>query len=167
MQPPRRTRQPGEFVFILLLLAGSAFLLWSSYGISGFSSTTSAGAFPMAAAAVMVVCALVSLVQTWRLQREPREPGEGTAGQFLRRVMPPVVIWLLAVLVAYMLSMERIGFVPSSYLFLVVGMRLLGERRWLLNLAVSALALAAIYVVFKVAFTVVLPTGSLWQGLLP
>lgn len=165
MLTPRRARLPGEFVFILLLLAASAFLLWASVGISGLSSFTSAGAFPMAAAAVMVVCGLVIAVQTLRLRAEPPAEGEGAASHFRRRVVPSLIVWMLVLLVAYMVSLERIGFLPASYLFLVIGMRLLGERRWLVNLALGALALAAIYLVFQLAFTVVLPTGSLWQGL--
>ena len=38
-----RPRLVGEVVFAVLMLLLSAFLLWSSYGISGFSSFTSAG----------------------------------------------------------------------------------------------------------------------------
>lgn len=167
MQTSRRARLPGEFVFILLLLAASAFLLWASVGISGFSSFTSAGSFPMAAAAVMLVCGVIMAVQARRQPRELPAPGEGRAAHFRRRVTPRLIVWMLVVLVAYMLSMERIGFVPASYLFLVVAMRLLGERRWLFNLGIAALALVAVYLVFQLAFTVVLPTGSLWQGLIP
>ena len=166
MPTSRRARLPGEFVFILLLLAASAFLLWASVGISGFTSFTSAGASPMGAAAVMVVCAVTGAGQAGRTRRESPADGESPAAHFRRRVAPPLVVWVLVVLSLYMLSMERIGFVPASYLFLVVAMRLLGERRWLYNLGIAALALVAIYLVFQLAFTVVLPTGSLWQGLL-
>jgi putative tricarboxylic transport membrane protein len=47
----------------------------------------------------------------------------------------------------------------------VASMALLGSRRWGLNLLVSALALAAIYVIFQTVFSVVLPSGTLLQGL--
>ena len=53
--------------------------------------------------------------------------------------------------------------VRTSYLFLVVSMRLLGGRRIVLNLLVSALSLAAIYVIFQTVFSVVLPKGVLLQ----
>jgi putative tricarboxylic transport membrane protein len=39
-------------------------------------------------------------------------------------------------------------------------MRLLGSRRWSVNLGVSALSLAAIYLVFQTVFSVVLPRGT-------
>ena len=59
MPPSPETPPPGEAVFASLLLLLSGFLLWSAHSISGLGSTVSAGAFPMGAAAVMVVCALV------------------------------------------------------------------------------------------------------------
>jgi len=65
-----------------------------------------------------------------------------------------------------MLALEWTGFVLSSYVFLVVSMWLLGSRRLVLNLVVSALSLAAIYVVFQTVFSVVLPKGTLFRGLL-
>ena len=43
-------------------------------------------------------------------------------------------------------------------------MRLLGSRRWGLNLLVSALALGVIHLVFRTVFSVVLPTGVWVQG---
>ena len=51
-------------------------------------------------------------------------------------------------------------------LFLVITMRLLGSERWWLNMAVSAVALGLIYLVFRTAFSVILPVGRIWQGVL-
>ena len=48
---PHATRRPGEVVFAALMLAISVFLFWNAYKISGFSSKSSPGAFPLAATA--------------------------------------------------------------------------------------------------------------------
>ncbi len=159
-----RTRAPGEMVYACLMLLMSAFLLWTAVGISGFKSYTSAGSFPMAAAAVMVVCALINVGQTARSVRQPGEPGESLPRQFMRAILPGVVVWTSLAIVGYMILLERLGFVVSSYLFLIVCMWLLGGRRVWMNLGVSAVVLAAIYVVFHTAFSVVLPPGTVWQG---
>lgn len=161
-----RTRAPGEMVFACLMLLLSAFLLWSAIGISGFKSSTSAGSFPMAAAATMLVCALIVAAQTARTDRQPGEPGESLPRQFMRQILPGVVVWTSVAIVAYMLLLEPLGFLASSYLFLLTTMWLLGSRRLLLNLVVSAVVLAAIFVVFQTAFSVVLPSGTVWQGVL-
>lgn len=163
--PPTRVRLPGELVYSCLMVMLSAFLLWTAFGISGFKSSTSAGSFPMAAAATMLVCSLIFATHTARARLAEGEAGESLARQFARRIAPPVLLWLTAAIVVYMLTLERVGFVVGSYVFLAVGMRILGGRRWALNLLVSAVVLGAIYVVFDTAFSVVLPTGSLWQGM--
>ena len=163
MEKKVRHRLPGEKVFVLLLCGVSLFLLWASYGVSGFQSLTSAGMFPMFASAVMVACMGIVLVQTWRNQAEAPQDGESSSGHFMRRVAPKVILQAAVVIAVYMALMEQLGFLVSSYLFLVAGMQVLGSKRIGLNLVVSALVLAAIYVVFQTAFSVILPEGLVWQ----
>jgi putative tricarboxylic transport membrane protein len=165
MHPPRK-RLAGELVFVIGLLVFSLFMLWTAYGISKFESLTSAGAFPMVATGVMVLCALQIVRRTLGLERAEAEPGESIAKQFVRRLTPTVVLTFTAAIAAYMLLLQPLGFLLSSYLFLVISMALLGSRRWGLNLLVSALALAAIYLIFQTVFSVVLPSGSWLQGVL-
>ncbi|ENO97458.1 hypothetical protein C667_08780 [Thauera phenylacetica B4P] len=162
----RRQRLPGELAFTVLLLALSLFMVWQAYEISGFSSITSAGVFPLAATATMVVAMLRILVPALRAPAEPAAAGESRTEHFVRRLVPGALVLFTLATAAYMFALERIGFVASSYAFLVVSMFLLGSRRLGLNLVVSAVALAVIYVVFRTVFEVVLPTGSLLQGVL-
>jgi putative tricarboxylic transport membrane protein len=183
MPPSPETPPPGEAVFASLLLLLSGFLLWSAHGISGLGSTVSAGAFPMGAAAVMVVCALVFVSRAARrparsrTDRSAPAQAAGTDAQAVietpqaaaepaawRRVVPPVLLWNTLALGGYMLALETAGFHASSLVFLLLSMRLLGSTRWGLNAAVATGAVAAIHVVFQMAFSVVLPAGTLWQG---
>lgn len=159
-----RDRRPGEIVFTLLLVAGSGFMLWQAYGISKFESITSAGVFPMVATAVMVVTGLVALRDTLRARLPDDAQGRTVAQRFGQQLLPGGVLAFAAAIAAYMLLLEPLGFLASSFVFLFGGMGLLGSRRWGLNLVVSALSLAAIYLVFRTAFSVVLPTGTLLQG---
>ncbi|MEO8020919.1 tripartite tricarboxylate transporter TctB family protein [Polaromonas sp.] len=158
-----RDRRAGELVFTLLLVGFSLFMLWQAWRISQFESLTSAGAFPMFAAAVMLVTGLVIAGQTVRVRPVPAQPGESVARQFVRQITPLVVVSFTLAIVVYMLLLDVLGFLPASYLFLVVSMWLLGSRRIMLNLVVSALSLAAIYLVFQTVFSVVLPKGALLQ----
>jgi putative tricarboxylic transport membrane protein len=164
MHPPPRARLPGELIFTLLLLLGSLFLLWQAYGISKFESITSAGVFPMLAALTMAVTAAVALRRTARAPRTEARDGEALPQQFLRRLTPVELLTFTASMAAYMLLLDVLGFLIASYLFLVVSMRLLGSRRWGLNLLVSAVCLGAIYLIFQTVFSVVLPAGTLLQG---
>jgi len=161
-----RARLPGERVFALALVGLSAFLLWQAWSIAGFTSITSAGAYPMVAAAVMLVCALSVVRSTWDSAAQPAQSNESHWGHFLRSILPGVLVQFVVAIALYMGLMERAGFIVSSYLFLVASMAILGSRRWVLNLWVSALSLALVYAVFQTVFSVVLPTGTWWQGVL-
>ena len=152
--PPRR---PGEAAFAIFLLIVSLVLLQQAYGIAGFSALSSAGVFPMLAAATMVGSIIAVL---WQLRKAPAPADEATEGRlarFSRQILPLTVIVFLALTVAYMLALERIGFLISSLAFLFLSIWYLYRRNPLLIAAISVGALAVIYVVFRYAFSVLLP----------
>ena len=158
-------RLPGELTFMVLAVALSAFMLWAAYGISQFESISSPGVFPMLCAALLLITGLMSLIKTAkaRLQLE----GETFCQQFVRKLAPLQLVLFTVLIVAYALTLEILGFLLGSYLFLLLSMQVLGSKRIGLNLLVSAVVLAAIFVVFQTAFSVVLPAGSLVGPYLP
>lgn len=145
-------RRPGELVFTLVLVLGSAALLWNAYGISGFSALSSSGGVPMATTFVMLLTALIVLLRTARLSLAPGET-------LLKDITPRVVMIVVAFLVAYALLLEPLGFLPTSALFLVASVRLLSRRSWPWVVGVSLLALFIIWFVFRIIFSVLMPAG--------
>jgi putative tricarboxylic transport membrane protein len=160
-----RRRMPGEIVFVALLLLIAVFFLWQSIRISGFSSLSSAGSFPMAATLTMVVSGLWILLQT--LRSAPSIPNDqmSVATEFRRQIMPNIVLAFVMAVVWYAFALEKIGFVLASFLYLMLAMWQLGSRNIGVNLLASVGALIAIYIVFRTAFSVVLPKGTLLQAL--
>lgn len=165
-QGVRPSRLPGELTFTGLLLALSLFLLWQAYRISGFESLSSAGMFPMLATATMVVTGALILLQCLRRRAASADAHGSLAAHFLARMTPPAWLGLTLAVCLYMLALPRLGFVLASFLFLLLSMRLLGSQRWLLNVAVSAISLAAVHLVFRTLFSVVLPEGSWLKAVL-
>lgn len=152
-------RLPGELTFIVAATLFSLFMLWTSFQISGIA-WSSPGSFPMLCAGIMLVTGAMNVVATARRKLE-LEPGQSWLQQFVARLAPLTLVLFTGLIVAYMLLLEVLGFLLSSYVFLTVSMWVLGSRRLPLNLVVSLLVLAAIFIVFRTAFTVVLPAGSL------
>lgn len=150
-----RSRLPGERAFSVLLLAASLLLLYLAYRISGFSSVSSPGVFPMAAAAVMVVSLVVVLLG----ERGAKAATVGPAA-FFRRVTPPVLLATVALMAALMLLIEPAGFLPAAGGFLFASMLVLQRGQPLRAALVSAVSLAAIYAVFRLVFKVVLPEAE-------
>jgi len=146
------TRRPGELVFGVFLLASSLGLLWSAYGIAGFEALSSPGAIPMATSAVMVMAAAVVVVKTIRLPMDVTET-------LARDILPVKVVIFAALLVAYGILLKPLGFLPTSALFLITGIKLLAKRNWGWTLFVSLGSLFVIWLIFRIVFTVLMPSG--------
>ncbi|HET6467308.1 MAG TPA: tripartite tricarboxylate transporter TctB family protein [Geminicoccaceae bacterium] len=164
MHDTTRPRRPGEAVFAIVLLLISLVVLHQSYGLAGLTSLTGANVFPMLAGATMLAAMIAVL---WGLRPLHRavaeavpEPGAEAASwttRFVREVLPLTVVVLVALMVAYMLALEPLGFLPSSLAFLFLSIWYLHRGNILFVATVSIGALAAIYVVFRYVFSVLLP----------
>jgi hypothetical protein len=161
MSVPERRREPGEVVFGYLLLGFSLFVFSEAYKISGFSSWSGAGVFPLGAATVMVLSSLVIIAKNHRMPK-PAE-GQTIAAEFRWRILPTDILVFVGLLVAYTLALDALGFLLSSFLFLLASILHLYRGNVLLVLLVSAGSLAAIYVLFRIVFTVTLPQGWLFR----
>ena len=158
MTPDRAHRRPGELAFALVLLVFSVAAFWQAHAISGFSGKTTAGVFPMLAAAVMIVSALVILVSTARVAPpSPEEQG------FFAEVMTRNHVFLVGLVLGYVVLMPLLGFVVSSALFLLSSFQFLWRKNVLITLALTTLTLCCVYGVFRIVFQVVLPQGALMQ----
>ena len=153
-----RTRRPGELVFSLALVAFSLFAAWQAWRISGFQSLSSAGVFPMLATSAMVVSGLFILAEAARARPEVERGG---VRRFAADITPLRLVLFAVLIVAYMLALEPVGFVVSSFLFLFLAMSFLHRKGVLVSLAVSAGSLLVIYFIFRQVFSVVLPAGWL------
>ena len=158
MLPPRQ-RQSGESAFGYGLLLFSLFVFYQAYVISGFGGLSTAGAVPMAAAAVMIVCAVLVVIENHRHARR----ASSEAALPARRVLPRDILVFVALIGLFTLALEPLGFLVSAFVFLVASIHYLHRGAALFTLAVSAAALAVIYVVFRLLFLVVLPEGSLFR----
>jgi hypothetical protein len=152
-QPGRR--RPGELAFAALLVLASLYLLRDAWGIEnsfGPNGLSSPRAIPVAATAVMLLSAALVLGQT---VRRPRDSGQSLA----RDILPPVVLLFAALLLGYGLLLVPLGFLPTSALFLIVAIKRLGKRGWGWTLAVALGSLLMIWLVFRIVFSVLMPTG--------
>ncbi len=160
MLPPRQ-RQSGESAFGYGLLLFSLFVFHQAYTISGFRGLSTAGAIPMAAAAVMIVCAALIVIENHRHARRPRPESENALPA--RRVAPRDILVFVGLMALFTVALEPLGFLVSAFVFLVASIHYLHRGSALFTLAVSAAALGVIYVVFRLLFLVVLPEGSLFR----
>lgn len=150
-------RRPGELVFNIAMVAGSLFLLWSAYGISGFEALSTPGAIPMVTTAIMVLCGGLILRDTLR-----KSPVEGET--IAKDILPMPVIVTIAAIAAYALVLKPLGFLPTSFLFLTVLVRYLSGGSTLRAAVISLVTVAVIYLLFRIVFTVLMPPGIVPEG---
>lgn len=149
-------RAPGALIFALILVVASLILAHQAWSIAGFSSLSSAGVFPMLATGTMLVSGVIVAIQTAR-QKPAAEPGGRKT--FLAEVIAPRILLFAALIIAYMLLLQPLGFVLSSFLFTFAGIAYLWRGGLLRTLLTSVVAVAVIYVLFRYVFVVVLPKG--------
>ena len=147
-------RRPGALGFALIPSAASLYLLWDAYGIAGVSALSSPRVVPMATTFVMVLATPIMALQT------PPPPKVETEG-LGRNILPPMVILFTGVLIAFGLLLKPLGVVLTAALFLIVSIKVLARRGWGYRLAVALGTLVLIWLVFRVVFTVLLPSGLL------
>ena len=156
---PQHGRRPGELVFTILLVALALFAFHQAYGIAGFSGLTTGGVLPMLASAVMVVSAVAILRDV------VRRPAEDAAGPVatVRFLFPAAFIVFAGLMIGYAASIPLLGFMAASAIFVFVSIGFLWRRNLVWTAAITAAAMISVYVIFRLAFQVVLPQGNLWQ----
>ena len=156
MKKSRKLRA-GEDVFVWLLMAFSLFVLFQAYQISGFSSIRSPGTFPMIASAVMVVSLALILLDN-RKQKKPDSKGlADELRQAAKRVLPAAFLVYMGINIVYLLLIQPLHFLPSSFAFLLASMIYLKGSTVIKSLVITAVMLAGIYLIFQYFFRVILP----------
>lgn len=155
----QRRKRPGETTFNVIMLLLSLILAWQAYEISGFSSVSSPGAFPTAAAAVMVLAAIIVVFSDLRRPREAQGTLAERGQAFSTQITPTVVSVFAGFVIGYATVLDLLGFLPASFLFLLAAIQFLHRGSIVFSVGVSLLSLFVIYVIFRLIFQVVLPEG--------
>lgn len=159
--PSEPDDRPGELVFAVLLAGFSALALWQAYEISGFKGFSEPGVFPMLAAATMLVSGLFIVRDALSSPRSGPQSKE-----FFANVVPPRLIIIIALVALYITMMPWLGFMATSAGFLFASFVYLWRKGWIFSAVLTAASLSCIYFIFRIVFQVVLPKGTLLQGLI-
>ncbi|MBB5785502.1 tripartite tricarboxylate transporter TctB family protein [Jiangella mangrovi] len=118
----------------------------------------SSGTFPLIVGAGLILFSVLFLIQSIR-QSDPQLIAH-LAGE-RRSTRMRVVLWIALVLLGYALLVGGIGYPAGTAVLFVVVARLLGEKRWWLNIVVGVVLALAIYYGFTELLGVQLPAGLL------
>ena len=152
---------------VLLLLLASA-VIWNSVGL-GYWTTLGPGPgfFPLWLATLLAALSVAWLVQQIRGSSPPTDVEEPVAGlealpqEAESAVEPGRVVAIVVSLVVLTALLEVLGFQLSMLLFLIFHLKVLGRRRWLLTLVLSAVGSFGVYTLFALVLSVNLPVSAI------
>lgn len=152
-------RRPGEVAIVIALLVFSGYAFWNSYAIDGFSSLTSAGVFPMLATGVMIISGIFIFAKSIKLPKHQDNSDTSAVGYLL----PFKFVIFVPMMIAFAAAMPWIGFFPSAAVFIFFAISFLWRKNIVMTIFVTLISVCVIFVIFRLLFKVVLPTGVLWQ----
>jgi hypothetical protein len=111
----------------------------------------------MAAGVVMVISAILVLIGHRKLEKPDVENFADEMKLAVKNVFPKEFIIYAGIIIAYMVLIQPLHFLPSSFAFMVVSMLVLRGSGIVKSLLISAVTLACIYVIFQYFFRVIMP----------
>ena len=117
----------------------------------GKASRPGPGFLPFGLALILSVFALVLILQNWK-------KGESAAPFWPERTwLRPLLGVVIFLLYAFVIGI--LGFIPTTFLFLVVWMWGIERIRWITLLVISVTVTAVLYFIFEFFLEVPLPAG--------
>lgn len=145
------------FPVFLLIFEGYWMKLTTEIRITAIDAgafATSAS-FPRFVLLIMMACTVITLVSELCAAGKCAEPAESDPQARMDVVK---VIVLVLVITAYVLLFNRLGFIISTALMMLIANILYGQRSKLLAVSVSVLFPVFLYLVFRYALKIMLPT---------
>lgn len=115
--------------------------------------------WPQALLILLIFCAIANMCGVWRKNR-------GQVGNVFSEIRNAVrsvnVRFLIGVVLcfAYPFALSYAGFIPTSILFIIAYMTLLGEQRWGMRATIGVSITILLYAVFRVLLQVPLSRGT-------
>ncbi|WP_068776231.1 tripartite tricarboxylate transporter TctB family protein [Paenibacillus sp. FJAT-26967] len=146
-----------RYAGVAFLLIGAGFV-WQSTTImdSAYGSNVGSNIFPLGLGILLMLLSVRLLAETLRYKSQS---GERTRLDYKRFGI------LLGAAVAYCLLLEPLGYVITTFGFLLVGFQTMERGKWVKSLLISAIFSGGVYVLFVQVLKGSLPPFPGWLGL--
>lgn len=140
----------------LFWLLFSLFICVESYRLKlGAINNPGPGFFPFSAGLVMLILSLVGLFQSDRKKNEAEKaPRQGPLRWWN-------IVIILAAVIAYAFSLEKIGFLVNTFLFMCLLLKVVEPQTWKTAIMGGLITAVAANLIFNVVFQAQIPSGIL------
>lgn len=143
---------------VVCLILGLAFLAGGIQMGLGPIQSPEAGYFPALIGGILVLLSLGLLITTVLKKGliSQRQPFWKEQDSWIK------VSLVIGALIFYLAVLEFIGYIATTTLFILFLLKLVGDKSWLVSIAMAVLVSLGSYALFKVALGVYLPQGSMF-----
>ncbi len=143
-----------RYANVILLLVGFLFILESmDLSTSSYGSAVGASVFPIGLGGVLMVLSIFNLYQSYRVQKTDRPKEKLQYKRFLI---------ILAALLLYALLLEPLGYVISTFLFLLTGFQTMEKGKMWSSIGISGCIALGVYFVYVGLMSGTLPGLPEW-----
>ena len=157
MEEKPEVQKPGETVFLFLLLMLSIAVLIFSTRISGFSSLSSPGAFPMFVGMIMIYSCIMAIREAHHKSPPPTKNKKEELAIAVGDLFSIAMLGFTFLVVLYGYLLGTIGFFLSTLIFLWASIVFLKGAGAVKAVWISFLNVIIIYLLFRYVFLVLLP----------
>lgn len=146
-----------RYASLLFLIMGAAFVIGSqNISASAYGSNVGPNIFPLGLGSILILLSLRLFYETFKYKTDAKK--EGPALDYKR--------FLIIVVAAlfYVLLLEEIGYVVSTFLFLLIGFQTMEKGKWLSTLLVSGGFSFGVYFLYVEVLEGTLPGLPSWLG---
>lgn len=145
-----------DLIFNVILLIASVYCFIYIGGVDNSTKTELGAAFwPRLILGIMIVLLVIGLVNTLRTKAgKVPVTGEAVAGFFKSKLLFGMIICAVTALI-----LPIIGFIPTSFLFLIAYGILIGEKRPAVLIITGVTATLILYIIFQGPLGIFLPRG--------
>ncbi|TCP52168.1 putative tricarboxylic transport membrane protein [Tumebacillus sp. BK434] len=149
-----------RYASLVFLIIGAAFMVESrSISDSAYGSNIGPDIFPFGLGLVFALLSLRLFYETFKYPKQEQD-GEPTARLDYKRFGI-----ILAAAVLYAFFLEDIGFIISTFLFLLLGFQTMEKGKWLPSILIAAFFSYGVYYLFVEILEGTLPGWPVWLGL--
>jgi putative tricarboxylic transport membrane protein len=146
----------------ILVFCNSFWILFSLFTCTeayrlglGSVSQPGPGFFPFAAGTVMLLACLTALLRAaWKKEKADHPGGE-------KQFRWWNIVIILAAITAYALSLEKIGFLVNTFVFMCLLLKVIEPQPWKTSIIGALITTVAANVIFNIIFQAQIPPGIL------
>ena len=140
-----------------VFLVVGAFFVVGSLGISksSYGSTVGPNVFPFGLGVILILLSLIVISQARRSADTRKEKGAHDYKRFSL---------LLPATIVYVFVFESVGYVISTFLYLVIVFQVMERKRLFLSIGISAFFSCFVYTIYVIVFQGTLPPFPDWPG---